>query len=101
MASAVQQLSQINRTLRTRSPSSVGTFAMPAAATSTISDTSVLANSAIMVMPTNAAAGTLQGSAKSLYISARSAGTSFTVATASGVAAAGTETFLYVVWNAL
>lgn len=72
-----------------------GTFTMSAAATTVIQNTGVSGNSAIVFIPTNAAAGTLMGSNKSLYISAISAGTSFTVATASGVAAAGTETFTY------
>jgi hypothetical protein len=73
-----------------------GTFPLSAAVATTVPDTAITANSFIAIFPTNAAAATLMGSAKSLYESARVAGASFTVSTASGVAAAGTETFEYV-----
>lgn len=73
-----------------------GTFTLGAAATTTVAQPSTAANSVIIPFPTNAAAGTLMGSTKHLYISARTANTSFAVSTASGVAAAGTETFLYL-----
>jgi hypothetical protein len=39
------------------------------------------------------------GSAKSLYVSAKTQGTSFAVTTADGTAAAGTETFDYQINN--
>ena len=74
-----------------------GSFTLAAAATTTVPNINVKANSVILLMPTNAAAGTLQGSAKSLYVSAISAGVSFTVATASAAAAAGTETFSFLI----
>jgi hypothetical protein len=74
-----------------------GTFTMGAAATTVVTNAGIQANSQIILIPTNAAAGTLIGSTKSPYVSARSVGTSFTVATASGVAAAGSEQFFYVV----
>ena len=74
-----------------------GTFTMAAAATTVVPQPAVQANSNISLTSTNAAAGTLVGSAKSPYISAKSPGVSFTVATASGAAAAGTETFSYVI----
>lgn len=74
-----------------------GSFTMPAAATATISQPAAQANSNISLTATNAAAGTLQGSAKHLYISSISPGVSFTVATASGGNAAGTETLNYLV----
>jgi hypothetical protein len=76
-----------------------GTFTLGAAVTTTVSDTDVTATSVILLMPTNAAAATLMGSAKALYVSARTVGTSFAVSTASGVAAAGTETFEYQLLN--
>lgn len=75
----------------------LGTFTMPAAATTTIAQPGVQALSKISLTPTNASAGTLQGSAKALFVSAQVAGTSFTVSTASGGNAAGTETFSYTI----
>lgn len=74
-----------------------GTFTFAAAATTVVPNTAVRSNSVIVYTPTNAAAGTLIGSAKSVYTSAISSGTSFTAATASAVAAAGTETFSYAI----
>lgn len=77
----------------------VGTFTLGAAASTTVNSSYVKSNSIIVPFPTNAAAGTLQGSAKSLYVSARTAGTSFVVTTASGAAAGGTETFFWLLVN--
>lgn len=82
-------------------PRSTGTFTCAAAATTSVADANVLSTSTILLMPTNAAAGTLQAGTTHLYLSARTAGTSFTVATASGGSAAGTETFLYAIFNPL
>lgn len=76
-----------------------GAFTLAASASTTVSQTLVKANSIVLCFPTNAAAATLQGSNKSLYISARTANTSFVVSTASAASAAGTETFLYVIIN--
>lgn len=72
-----------------------GTVALGAAATTVVANTSATASSVVVLTPTNAAAATLMAGAKSLYVSARSAGVSFTLATADGNAAAGTETFAY------
>jgi parallel beta-helix repeat protein len=77
--------------------SMTGTFTLGAAATLVVSNANVVSTSKIALTPTNASAATLQGSAKCLYVSSISAGVSFTVATASAAAAAGTETFLYTV----
>lgn len=74
-----------------------GTFTFPAAISTVITDSRVAAESVITLIPTNAAAATLVGSSKSPYVSAKVAGVSFTVATASGVAASGTETFSYTI----
>ena len=71
-----------------------GTFTMAAAASKIVTAANVTANSLIVLTPLNAAAGTLQGSAKCLYVTAASG--SFTVATASGAAAAGTEQFGWI-----
>jgi hypothetical protein len=70
-------------------------FQLAVAATTVVSDTEVHANSHILMTPTNAAAATLMSGSKSLYVSARDAGTSFTVATADGTNAVGTENFSY------
>ena len=70
-------------------------FTMSAAATKVINDTRVTANSYIGVLPTNAAAATLEGGAAHLYVSTRTPGVNFTVATANAASAAGTETFAY------
>ncbi len=74
-----------------------GTFAMTAAATLTVADGNCQAASLIVLIDANAAAGTLQGSAKRLYATASKG--SFAVATASGAAAAGTEKFAYLIIN--
>ncbi len=71
-----------------------GNFTMPAAATNTIAQATIKSNSQVVLTPINASAATLMGSAKCLYVTV-SAGTSFTVSTANGASAAGTEQFLY------
>lgn len=80
-------------------PRSFGTFTMAAASSEVITDANVTSSSIITLMPTNAAAGTLMGSNESLYVTPASG--SFTVTTAAGTAAAGTETFSYSVANPL
>lgn len=92
-----QILSAILQILTANFPKSISTFTMAAAATKVVTDTKCATSSAVILIPTNAAAGTLMGSAKCLYVTPASG--SFTVATASGVAAAGTETFSYVIYN--
>ena len=78
-------------------PRIFGSFTLNAAASTTVLQAGVKANSVIQWTPTNAAAGTLEGSAKSLYLASISPGVSFTVATANAANAAGSETFSYVV----
>lgn len=78
---------------------SQGNFTLSAAVSTAVADTSVVSTSRISLTPTNAAAATLMSGTKSLYISAKTANTSFTVSTADGTAAAGTETFDYIVNN--
>lgn len=73
-----------------------GSFTLDAAITTTVNNTSVASTSVILLSPKNAAAATLMGGVKSLYISAKTPGTSFQVATANGAAAAGTEIFDYL-----
>lgn len=73
-----------------------GTFTCANATSTTVSEPLTAAASFIALMPTNAAAGTLMSGANSLYVSARTADTSFAVSTAGGGSAAGTETFQYL-----
>ena len=68
-----------------------------AAATTVVTNAGIQATSDILLIPTNAAAATLMGSNECPYVSARSVGVSFTLSTAAGTAAAGTETFRYIV----
>jgi hypothetical protein len=74
-----------------------GTFKLAAAATTTVTEPATQSNSFIQITPVNASAATLMGSAKALYVSAKVAGASFTVATGSAANAAGTEQFSYSV----
>ena len=92
-----QNFSQLLQLLGALFPRTIGTFTMPAAATVTVTQPAVSANSIIVPLPTNASAATLMGSSKHLYQSAVVAGTSFTLATGSAAAAAGTETFIYFI----
>jgi hypothetical protein len=75
-----------------------GSFICGAAVSTTVTDANAKTTSKVMLTPTNAAGGTLQGSVKCLYVSAKNNG-SFVVSTSSGVAAAGTETFDYEIVN--
>lgn len=90
-----QQIAAIVQALLGVFPRTFGTFTLAAAATTTVAEPSVKSNSFIQLLPANAAAATLIGSAKSPYVSVRTSGSGFTVATASGAAAAGTEIFNY------
>jgi len=94
-----QILNGLLNALQNGFPRTVGTFTLTAAATLVVPQTATQSTSVITLTPTNAGAATLMGSNKSLYISARTQGTSFTVATASGVAATGGETFMYELLN--
>lgn len=101
LINANKNSSLLIQTLQAIFPRITGTITLTAAATKTVADTNIAANSIVVLFPINASAGTLQGSAKSLYhdMSANVAGASFTVKTASGVAAAGGEQFSYFVVN--
>jgi|WetSurMetagenome_2_1015567.scaffolds.fasta_scaffold103402_2 hypothetical protein len=76
-----------------------GTMTWTAAVTATVTDANVKANSIIILMATDASAGTLEAGAKKPYVSARNVGVSFVLTTADGNAAAGTETFSYFILN--
>lgn len=75
---------------------SQGSFTLSAASSTVVNNPLVWTYTTVFIFPTNAAAATLMQGTKSLYISAKTAKTSFTVTTADGTAAVGTETFGYV-----
>jgi len=80
-------------------PRAFGAFTMSAAASKSVTDANCSSASYVVLIPINAAAGTLQGSAKCLYVTA--ANGAFTVSTASAASAAGTESFLYLIFTAI
>ena len=94
-----QVLAQLVQALKTLFPRVAGTFTLTAAASITVPQPATTSTSFIQLTPMNASAGTLMGSNKALYVSARTPGTSFTLTTASGVAAAGGEQFSYTLIN--
>ncbi|MDE2096858.1 MAG: hypothetical protein KGL39_06385 [Patescibacteria group bacterium] len=96
---ANQNMSQLIQAVNNVLPRTIGTFTLAAAATTTVAQPAVKANSYVVPFALNAAAATLMGGTKSLYQSAVVAGTSFTVATADGTNAAGTEKFGYFLLN--
>lgn len=71
-----------------------GSFTCSAATTTDVTNANVQSTSRIILTPTNAAAATLMGSTKCPWIT-KTAGTKFTINC--GAAAAGTETFDYVI----
>ena len=78
----------------------IGSFTMTAASASTvIEDTNIKSTSSIFISPTNQAAASMQGSTQYIYVSDKTAGTSFTVTTADGTNALGTESFDYLIIN--
>lgn len=76
-----------------------GSLTLSAAASTVVANATVTASSFIFLFPTNASAASLVAGTSSPYISAKSASVSFTVATADGGSAAGTETFNYLIVN--
>jgi hypothetical protein len=92
-------LASLNATMRSLFPLNAfrGNFTMTAAASKVVTDANCKAISLVFLQAANAAAGTLQGSSKHLYPT--SAAGSFTVTTASGAAAAGTEILNYLIIN--
>jgi hypothetical protein len=79
-------------------PTVTGSFTLAAAASTVVTQPAIRATSVIQLSATNAAAATLQGSAKALYYTL-TPGTGFTVFTANAGAAAGSETFSYSIFN--
>jgi hypothetical protein len=95
----VTTIATVNTTIGNVLPRVLGTFTLAAAASTVVAQPQAQANSSIRLTPTDASAATLMGSAKSLYLASISPGVSFTVSTANGTNAAGTETFQYALYN--
>jgi hypothetical protein len=89
----VRNLSQWNQNLLKVFPRINGSFKLSAAVTTVVAQASVAANANIQITATNAAAA-----AQPIYVSAIVSGVSFSVSTTGG-AAAGTETYNYLVLN--
>lgn len=85
-------------TLQTIYKNVTGQFKMDSAATKMVINAAALPTSSVQLTPTNAAAANLMAGSRSLYISF-SSGTSFTVHTADGTNATGSETFNYAILN--
>ena len=101
LQNGVQAIRALNKTLGLRFESTTfGSFTWAGATPSvSVANPAVLASSIVIFVPTNASAGSLTGSNKAPYVSAKSVGTGFTLTTANGTNAAGTETFDYIVVN--
>lgn len=92
----VRQLTALTKAINGRVVS--GTFTMTATATLVVPEPAVQSLSTITLQAINGTAAFLQASsAVALYISAKTPGASFTVATAQGGNAAGTEQFSYTI----
>lgn len=80
-----------------------GTFTCSNSVSTGVTEPAVLGTSVIILTPTNAAASKLirgaNASGKGLYVASIVSGSSFTVSTDDAAAAAGTETFNYIVVN--
>lgn len=74
-----------------------GTFTMDADASITLSNTNSISGMWVNFIPTNNTAYTLQAGTKGLIVGTITADTSFNADTADATAAAGTETFRYVI----
>ena len=95
----LKQLAQLTLAMTNAFPAvKRGTCKLAASASTTVPDPSVTASGRILLFPTNAAAASLMGGSGSLYLSSQIAAASFTVSTANAAAAAGTETFSYVIY---
>lgn len=89
-------LAKLIEAVQNMSPLATGTVTLDAAPTTTISNGAITATSLVLVNPVNAAAGDLiKGDGVYRTVVAGS----FTIATASGSAAAGTETFQWGVFT--
>jgi hypothetical protein len=91
--------SLLSQTMSAVLPRVTGSFTLSGSANTTVSQVAVAANSVISWIPTNSAAGTVVGSAASIFQSALNAGSGFVVTTANGAATGAGATFTYWIWN--
>lgn len=89
----------INTTISSVFPRISGTLTLSGTATTTVTQPAVATNSIISWTPLNAAAGTIEGSAKKLFLSAQNVGSNFVLKTSNAGTTAGTESFQYWIWN--
>lgn len=94
---AVRNLAQLNSTLLSVFPRTIGSFTMTAGTTTTVTQPAVKANADVILTPTNSTAALTLRTA-GLFLSTITPGASFAVSTQNGTAQ-GTETFTYVVVN--
>lgn len=94
-----RNIGALNIALQAILPRVIGALTFGASATAVVAEPAVRSTSIITLIPTNASAATLVGSAKSPYVSTRTVGASFTVSTANAAAAAGGEVFQYTLQN--
>lgn len=99
LASLVDYVGQLVDVLEAALPRVLGSFTMTASATLAVPAPTITANADVSIQARNATAASLQAGAKALYVSTITAGVGFTVATADGTNAAGTELFSYGVTN--
>lgn len=97
----IQSISKLTETLSTALPfsGSMGSFTCTVAASIVVPNAFVTASSRIFLFPTSADAALRQAGADPLYLSSKSAGVSFTLATAAGGNCAVTDTYDYLVVN--
>lgn len=93
--SGVNYLGRLVTLLSQLLPRVTGTFTMTATTTLAVANTNIAANSIVSLTPTNASAGTMQGSSKHLYIQSVTSGVGFTVATADATNGTAGATFSY------
>src|SRR5262249_24187372 len=93
----VQNLGQLVLAVQNAFPRISGTFTLSAATTTVVAQAQIGASGFPLLVATNTSAALLLRT-QGLYLSAVTSGTSFSVATQTGVAA-GTETFKYIVFN--
>lgn len=97
MKGGVQNIGLLTLAIQSALPRVTGTFTLSNATTTVVSQPSVSSNAVILLSPINASAALTQRTS-GLYVSAVTAGVSFSISTQSGSAAGG-EVLSYVAIN--